>query len=240
MALLISACVDAPAGSTSSVEVASVRYEAVWNTEGVELRDGGGWSITGDDGVTVTVDTGYLVNYQASLVPCTDTFLAELDGVDVGSTRLASHGDVADPSATPIPRVERLRGLAGDTLGDITMTSDRYCGVHYLIARGNLDTVPLPADVLMIGRTLYLSGTVTPPSGDGFAFVVDTSLAHARLDGLSELEVVGNGKHADVVIERDLARVFEGVDWQGGEAERAFQILANVTGHARIRVELGD
>jgi len=232
------ACVDSVEEPVDAVELTSARYETTWVLDGVTLRQGGGWTVTADTGTVVTVDTGYLVNYQASLVPCVD-LRPSLDE-QIGSTSQYAHGDVPDPSATPTPLLEKLANPGATELADITMVADRYCGAHYLIARGNLDTVPLPADVLMIGRTLYLSGSYQQPGEEhATPFVVDTDLAHARLDTLDALDVMGEGNHAEVVIRRDLARMFDGVEFDtGGEQERALQILANITGHARLVVTL--
>ncbi len=236
------ACVDQGASQdVGSVELASVTYETSWNGEDVRFGANGGWTLVNDLGTTVTIDSGYLVNYQASLVPCVDgeTPVADIGGANVGSTTKAAHGDVPDPSASPIPLVEKLLAPGTTELAELTMDADRYCGVHYLIARGNLDTVPLPADVLMIGRTLYLTGTYRRTNDAApVPFVLDTALAHARLDDLVDIDVVGTGEHAQVAIERDLGRMFDGVEFAGeGEQQRALIVLGNITAHTRITLE---
>lgn len=233
--------------AADAIQITQVTYTAQWNRGGATLVPGGGWTVTTDLGYQVEVRGGYMVSYRASLTACEapsgDSTLARLwRGLGV-SVAHASDGEELDPSATTRPQVEWLAAPTSILLGTLAFTSTQYCGIHYLVARGDGSTFQLPSDVGMIGRSLYLEGSyLAPGAHTPVEFVVDTSEGTGVLvpvDAAVDETLLTGGGAAQVTIDRRLDTLTDRIDFSSIDPEGiAHEVLRNLARGTTVTVEV--
>lgn len=239
--LLVGCAVDAPselrfdtgAPAVGPLSVGSVSYALTWATEGVE-QDGDGWKIATNLGYSVHVQSARAVMYHASLSPCEAATTASVSDLVFGQVALADHPAADDPSAWVASLAESAMGDETARFGPIEFDTAEYCGVHWLIARGDEATE-------MEGVSLEVSGTWTDVPGASGSVVVQTNWADGRLldwDDLREVAVDVDGPvHLDVEVERDAARLFDDIAFSvATQNEVDWLILENLLDHSDVAV----
>ncbi|MCA9541003.1 MAG: hypothetical protein KC620_19015 [Myxococcales bacterium] len=222
---------DAMVDATPSVATATVGYRLEWDTSRVEPAEAG-WSVTTDLGYRVTLTRGYLVSYQASLVPCSqveatqgalDTAAQVFFALIGVSTAHAGHDDVPDPTRLAAPRIESLLRPTALDWGELVVPGTTYCQAHYVVARADDSAAPWPRDVEMSRVSAYIEGTWQQGDAEPVAFTVNSSLANGRLVDLfpeghfgetdAALTIDTAAEGALVLIRRDLGGLFDGIDF---------------------------
>ena len=232
----------------------TVSYRLEWSSQGtVAEPNGNGWQTTNDRGYRVHVEHGYLADYSMELVECPKE-ARELD-IDSFSAWLpvraawAGHMPTTpNPAAIHTPHIEALHAPTDFNVGSMQLAPQRYCRVHYLIARANRSAVGLPDDVDMVERSLYVRGTAQGAAAtEPHPFELATSAANAVLTELfppgrfgaqGAAIIVDTGReNARVVIHRQLKSLFDGVDFDTMTPARIErQVLQNIIDHTEIAV----
>ena len=231
-----------------------VSYRLEWSWEGVSARsDGSGWDAVNDRGYRVHVDVGYLVDYSMELVECpkeAQASSADWRWIWWPRPAWAGHAPTTpNPAAIYTPHIEALRAATSLDVGSRVLAPQRYCRVHYLIARANRSAVGLPDSVDMVERSLYVLGTYQAATAAApQTFEIATSAANAVLTDLfppghygaqgSAVVVDSGQENAHVVIRRALKSLFDGVDFEAMPPARIErQVLQNVIDHTEIAVK---
>lgn len=232
----------------------TVGYRLEWSWGSTQADpSGSGWQTVNDRGYRVHLERGYLVDYSMELVECPKEALES--GVDSlwawlpARAAWAGHMPTTpNPAAIHTPHVEALHAPVDFDVGSIQLAAQRYCRIHYLIARSNRSAVGLPEDVDMVERSLYVRGTyqattaATPRS-----FELATSAANAvltelfppgRVGAQGAAIVVDTGReNARVVIQRQLQSLFDGIDFDTMPPARIErQVLQNLIDRTVIAV----
>lgn len=219
-------------------------YTLSWDSDGVEVEPDGSFTVVTDEGYEVTVTDGTLASYSATVVSCDDAraadtsnddtetgssgavetasgLLADLTGVDDAA---ANHGQTYDEQVEG-PVVETIASSDTKVLGTTTVGTDSYCDAH--VAFAQVSAVGADEEELAQFATLELEGTVVAPDGSETPLSIATTLPWAtKADLLGEtgerLELTATD--ATIEVRRDLARLFDGVDFDslsGDELDRA-------------------
>ncbi|MCB9594428.1 MAG: hypothetical protein H6719_16975 [Sandaracinaceae bacterium] len=232
------------AGRAPGLWASSVTYALHFDRAGVSDLPDGGFSTTTAEGLEVRLHRGYLLQSSLTLVDCLgvggdawDDYMASLLTVPLAR---AGHTGSADPSELIRPRFLDLATADGDLeFGTVTMPEARYCRVHHLVA-GSYDEAaiegPLPEGVDPILTTLVLEGEWRSAGGDWAAFDARSTLSSGALHDLPDVLEGGlDGSHATVTVSRDLARMFDGVDF---DAEPERTVLRNLVVDAPVAVRV--
>lgn len=165
-----------------------------------------------DLGWIVELSEATFADYQVSLVPCATASLSVLAEANAG------HGEAFDDSAVIGPwRAELGEDLE---LGEADFGADWYCHVHVLSSGFGEETLVLRGQALR---------------GDEVVdFDVSTGLAYGEL---YDLDATGEGSWAEVVLERRMATLFQGVDF-ATEDDLVWAVMSNLYAHQRVAVEL--
>lgn len=226
-------------------EAAQVTYTYHWDRRDVTWVDSARWQITNDQGYTIQVDEGHIVNYETALVPCPiakkkvttplTSLWAQFGAFFSVTTAYAGHGDVADQSALKTGFVEAIGGSSvTKTVTQLQPTT--YCDIHYLVARAD-QTVVRDADMPdMVNRSILLEGQYKAPGGgDWTPFVVDSSIAYGALRNNSVVSmdsgsiVLGEATKLSVTLRRPMRSLFKDIDFEGmNESSIARTILKNL------------
>lgn len=239
----LAGCRSSPAPSTPH----TVTYRLEWSQEGIATDpDSTGWQVTNDRGYRVHVERGYLADYSMELVECPKDPVAWF----AARPAWAGHAPTTpNPAAIHTPHIEALHAPVDFDVGSMLLGAQRYCRVHYLIARANRSAVGLPDDVDMVERSLYVRGTSQGATAAApRPFELSASAANAALTELfppgrfgthDAAIIVDTGReNARVVIRRVLKSLFDGVDFDTMPAARIErQVLQNLIDHTAIAVQ---
>lgn len=250
--LVASACAEATDGTAgppeeefAGITLSGLRWSFTWDIEDIDFSEGR-WATTNDQGVTFTVETGWLSSYSAALAPCfaeEETewarrgLIERLLGI---RTARADHGVDIDPSALTGPIVEDLAGLTSTDSARLSFGPTDYCQLHYLIARADADTADPAPGVPMSLVTLRLNGHWT--NGDeGGDLEVESSFNYGALfslDGRAESPPRG---HAQIEIRRNASLLFSGIEPNLlSENELAWQITKNLVDSTDLLLKEAD
>jgi hypothetical protein len=237
-ALALVAASACRSGAPAAPSPHGVRYRLAWSTEGVDRdADGRGFALTSDLGYRVRVTRGWATTYSTELVECPREPAAWSPFTGVA---FAGHSTgTPNPAAVKAMRVESLTDPTDGEAGAVTLAPQAYCQLHYLLARAAREATGLPADVDMVDTTLHVDGTYrAPDAAADTAFSVHTASAYGQLFGV---QVDTGREHADVVIRRRLARMFDGVDFaRMPEKAVGLQILRSLVDHVTVEVRRRD
>jgi len=246
------ACATPDASTTHGVveEIASkwvpsapgVRYHLQWNW-GSAVPTEEGWRVTNDLGYLVEVTEGYMVTDSVQLAPCTDEdpegVFALLKNTVVGEAR-AGHAGTGDPSAWLVGIAESLKNPKSVSLDPIVVSAGFYCRAHYLVARAGPKTMNLPDHMVLVGKSLYIAGNVTSEHHPSEPFSISSSLPAGQLmtwaDSSNLIDLSQGG--VDVIITRDLGRLFHGIDFNTMNAEAMEKtLLLGLTSRGQVHIQ---
>jgi len=198
-----------------------------WNTDDVELHDEG-WTLTTDRGFEVEIETGWVVNYSVTLVPCASAQQLPTPAwlhLIAGQSAWADHTPYDDPSRIELAQAEDLTSPSSISLQHQTFPLSTYCGMHWLVARGDPETE-------IAGTSLRLQGHWAHGDAEG-PIDIDTAFANALDRDLPS--VTGSDHEIIVRVTRQLASLFDGIDLQTDTDDAiAWAILSNLTDHAQV------
>ena len=237
--------VDAGTRPDSGLGADTISYHLSWETDGAERLESGAWRIRTDLDYEVELRAGHLVSHSVQLVECPEESmglrLQRILGLGVAH---AGHGDAANPVEVYEPLVESLTELGRVHFGSRETTGATYCRIHYLVARAlEAETRELP-DPELVGRTLRLEGTWRRGGEGAVDFAFETGLAWGALRDIADgpeaepFQLDSRQGGARVDVERQLATVFDGLDFAEGEVDdwgRA--VLRNLLVDTRFSVE---
>ena len=245
---------DDPA-STPGATPHTITYILDWSSERARVESDT-LTLETDLGYRVVINRGYTIAYSVQLVECPDEEEPiDVPGIGHRLLRLlgprvarAGHSELApNPAAVETSHAENILVQAPIEMGQVTLSAGRYCQFHYLVARGQRETVALPDDIDMVGMSVLLEGTYQRSDEEPVAFSISTTRAYGLLTDLvpadtSEALEVDMGYH-DVImrVTRDLDRLFDGVDFETmTEEQQASQVLEQIVETATYRIELTD
>ena len=255
LGVLFSACstgAPQPAPSPTAHRV-QYRLESTWD-DAIRAADGSGWEVTTDRGYRVHLTRGYLTSYSMELVECpktgSPTPLAALDAVLwplVAARAWAGHrSGTPNPAAIQPMQVESLTDPVARGVGTVVLQPERYCQLHYLIAKAGHDSPGLPTDLDMVDASIHLDGTYrAPATTSDVPFTVHTATANGALldrtrDGGALRVDVGEASPR-VIVRRHLGRMFDGVDFAAVTTRAlAGRVLQSLVDHVDVTIEVLD
>jgi len=201
-----------------------------WRSDGVRLHmtastaldapafsDAAGIHWTAQDGTEVTVTRGWVTVSALEIVPCPTSALRRVWS-ELGYGTAHAH-TASRPTRIGDPTVVSARQDAGGRtlLGTFQPPAARYCSLLITFAPADEDAALLPTEVDMVGKTLWLDGTRTPPFGTVQPFhlesagtgIADLALGPVQLD---EANLMGSQP-----IDLHPAAWLDGVDFSAGD-----------------------
>ena len=213
------------------IVVGTISYKLTWDWKGVE-RANDGWKVVNDLGYEVEVSAGRLVTRSVELVPChyqpAQPPQAWLWDLLSPASVYAGHGSLLpNPAKTTRSYEEDLTALSDVEIEKREVSYPEYCQAHYLIAR--------PTGTGPTATSLELRGSYRK-GGKSEAFVIASKLAYGELKDLdAAVDIVGG---INVSIERSLARLFDGVDFDSmDERARDLSVLRSMVSNTTVRAE---
>ncbi|QDG53079.1 hypothetical protein FIV42_20720 [Persicimonas caeni] len=223
--------------------------------------------IVNDLGFEVRVDAAYLVTDTVTLLACDEVDdPRDLPGFSLRTLTRAllpsahAHGPTT-PTRLGTPHVEALVGASSRSshpwrIGEFLPPPGDYCAVRLDVRAADDDAIGLPADVDMVGRTLYVRGTYLAPDEDapnenapkpfelatGAAFDIELDKVASTTGAAAPWSFPRSGaKTGRVILNKNMAAWFEGVDFTDADPEQtARAVLLNARESIELDVELGS
>ena len=236
----------------------TLSYILDWQSEEAILEDD---SITlqTDLGYEVVIERGFTIAYSLQLVECDDEEEpADIPGMGQRLLNLlgpgvawAGHSELdPNPAAIEVSQAEDILVRARVEMGRVTVEPQRYCQLHYLVARSERETVGLPDELDIVGMSVYMEGSYQRAGEASQPFVLNTSYAYGLLtdlfapgadqDAEAALEVDTGYDDATITVTRNLDRLFDGVEFETmNTAQQAGQVLKQLVETATYSVEFG-
>lgn len=242
LAAMLAACDDV-SPEVANVDATRLTWELAWDTDGTSLIDGTRVLQT-DLGYVVALEDAWLTTYSAQLVACAAEGSAQSRAEIPRRVRdtlvalvvphaWAGHSDSSDSTTAP-GIIENV--VAADTivLADRAVADDRYCRVHYLVARSD-DEVDDPEGVALDRVSLRLRGRWSVGDGATGAFDLESSLATgAFVDLAAEIDVRGPWT---VTVQRPLATLLDGIELDAVSSDAlARAVLRTLADELRVEV----
>lgn len=216
--------------SASSPPVVPVQYRLAVDDAGVEAGPDG-WTVTNDLGFEITVERYVVSTWSATAQACDDEerAMAWPSLLSVTSAS-ASHSEPPDPAQGNGPTRQLLEPdeptIDFDTA---TVTADAVCRTHVAVAGGEGTST---------GRTeptIEVDGSSRSPDAD--EVVEFTSAPVQGWGGIVEVDAVAlTGAGADIVVVRQLAHLFDGVDFAADPDDLDTALLQGLTAATTIEV----
>jgi hypothetical protein len=245
----VAACDDREPSEDAQVGIspASVRWTLDWWGDGTE--------VVTDLGYRVRVDAGWIGSWGVTLVECADegSNREPTTALGIASPFLIAEGHTSgedDPSAWVFAVVESVTEQRTVTADPIEIPPARYCEAHYLIASiseasegfdlAANELATLDPEASLVGASVLVMGTWEPPGGGAATpFVLRSENAYGKILALDTSAVADDGADVEVVVRRELASMFDQVDFATDEPEdAAWQVLGNLAKLASARAEL--
>ena len=192
---------------------------------------------TSDLGYQVMLEHAWLSTATVEIFPCAEAGawrFPTLIGVAHAHT-------VGSPTLLGIPTVESLVAdpAARTPLGELKPPPDAYCRVKHTVKAADADAKQLPAEVDMIGKSFYASGTYARNGGAAASFTLSSTAAFEVDTTVSAVTLALSGRQsATIVLLKDNAHWFDGVDFETGTADaESRQILDNLRTSFGARIE---
>jgi len=226
------------------------------------LASGSGWEVVNNLGYRIEIDKMYLVTYRTGLIACEEADLVDVNRVNpyqmctaarwswsLVSTAYAGHSFTDDdPVVINTQHVEDLSNPKSFDLGLVTVSEQRYCRLHYLLARAEREATGLPEDVALVDSSTYFEGRYyAPGSNEAVTFsVLDSSADGALIDITAETpstsQALGminvNFEGARVHIIRNLGLMWDDVDFLSmSSRDIARRVLGNLTSTLKVEIE---
>jgi len=239
--------------SAEGVVLSGVTYRLRFRHERAR-RTNAGFEIRNDRGFEFEVSAATLTSHAASFVPCVQrppttgaraAFRRTVAALFTMPVARAGHGGARDRSSTDLPIIERLHDDATRTWSSQRFVPARYCRFHYVVARADEATAALANRPDLVGATLDLVYRARAPGAiEAREGRTRASFAHGRLDELATASIVGSRdgvRAADVLVERDLDGLFDGVD-PATDSVRSIErsVLSALVRSTRVTITLRD
>jgi hypothetical protein len=240
----------------------NVTYSLDWNWgEASPLESKPGWTVLNNLGYRIEVETAYLVTYRTGLVTCEESDLLDTQRENSFGSCMASkwtwtlfsnaHAGHSftddDPVVITTPHVENLAQPSSLSVGTVSVSDQKYCRLHYLIARAEREAVGLPNDVALVDSSLYVAGHYfLPDSDDPVSFSILSNAADGALvdigpatsgtdQTLGMIQVAFEG--ANISIVRQLDRMWDEVNFVSmSERDIARQVVGNITSSVNLEI----
>ena len=216
-----------------------------WGLEWTGVQsDPAGWSVTNNVGVRFEVRSGWLLDYSVTLVRCpeqvADAGFPWLSVLGIGSAH-AGHEGYDDPSEVQAQWGEELSSLPDGNLGVRSFPSDRYCGVHWLVARADQGVLSADGtDLSGISLSAQGSWSIGDESGE-LAIRSEFTQGVVLPFPPDVLDAAAEDSFAEVSISRSAAGMFDGLDPRTmNEYALAWAVLQNLADQAQLRVALRE
>ncbi len=232
-ALAFTALVALPLACSDSTLESGLTVHVVIDAPRTPARTGHDATFTTDRGVVVHLTKAFLTTESAEIVPCGST-ASLLDGVR-GAFRIRSAfaHSTASPTKIGAPFVEDLLAATdvSTAFGALAPPPAKYCTLRYSVGAADDDAPGLPADGSMVGKSLYIVGDYTLPSGAApTAFSIEASAAFDRDLAFEPLDLSASGAHAaTLVVDKGMEHWFDGIDFATvSDDARARAVLTQV------------
>jgi hypothetical protein len=243
--------VDASGGVCPDQGAHQVRYILDWDWGMAQAASSTqGFRLVNDLGFEIEVEKAYLNSYRTGLVACEESELLEASRTDpfkacVSETSTWSLMSIAhaghsyedgDPVVFTQGLVENFAQPKSIELASISVSDQKYCKLHYLIAKAKRDSLSLPSDVAMVDSTIYMSGSfVAPGDEESHSFEFLSSLADGVLSDFETTLINVDFQGADIHIVRKLDLIFDGINLtELSDEEVAQSVLANIVSNTQI------
>jgi len=189
-----------------------IEYEHRWDWGKATPLDGGGWSVTNDEGFFIQVLSGGITHYSVQLVPCEPPVSAmrwkSIFGI---SNAWAGHSEIApDPSLITQQNVQSLVNPVTVRTANVTVKDHTYCQVHAVLGPADTDANGLDMHGFMADQTLVLSGLYRAPnSNDDIPFQIESDLGIGEFFDWDGSQVDMNGTGVRVVLTHRLDTLFD-------------------------------
>lgn len=202
---------------------------------------------TNDLGYRIHVTMARVTTYSVELIPCDVELFRKLQqppqtsSIDVIARANAAHAPADRPTRTVVAITEDALAATSRTLLDrVSPPPYRYCEAHYLVGR---DAPSKLREKNRPPRSVVIAGTYVAPDTTGVVpFQIETGIAHGIVVPL----IAANGEAfaatlpagAKVVVARNLAAAFDGIDFAAMQSpEAARQFLRSLMAETRVTVE---
>jgi len=232
----------------SGISPSAVRWVLDW---GAVSNDEQGFTLINDLGYRVRVEAGWIGSWGVTLVECSeDEADADADAerrptteLGVASPWLIAEGHASgedDPSAWVFAGVESLIEQRTVEADPIASLDARYCEVHYLLgpigetsegfAAAASALAQIDPEASLVGASVLILGSWEPPGGgEPTPFVLRSEQAYGKILALDSAAVESAGGEIEVVLTRELASMFDQVDFATAELEdAAWTVLGNL------------
>jgi hypothetical protein len=237
------------------ISPASVRWTLDWELEGTSANGSEGFEVVNDLGYRVRVEAGWIGSWGATLVECADEGMNREQVVELGvaSPWLIAEGHASgddDPSAWVFAVVESLTEQRIVGADPIELPAARYCEVHYLIApiseasegfaEAAAALAQVDAEASLVDASVVIVGSWEPPGGGpATPFVLRSEQSYGKILALDPSAVDQDGVDVEVVVRRELASMFDQVEFASAEPEAAaWQAVGNLAKLASARAQL--
>jgi len=170
-------------------------------------------------------------------VPCEESESVALRMLGIGTAH-AHHGEFDDDSQIEPVVVEGFEDpkRTAVELGGSTFPGAEYCGVHWLLARGDDDSIA-PDGSSAWGRAVHLVGTWERDGEEG-SIEAGTSLAQGMLRTIDQADLHGAGDGAVITIQRQLGTMFDGIEFATDNTNSVdWDVVSNLVEQAAVSIE---
>lgn len=200
-------------------ETGPIAFALVWDRDGVSIDDNGQWTTTTDLGFEVTVTGGFIEVLETSAFACEHPH-----GVTDSIRNFFGVGHTSDEDTTAtddVPNSERMTDPAITPFGPVDGTDSSYCEAQ--VVYGTASGAP----------TVQLNLTVVDPDGaSSTVSIVGGGKTTNRGPILERTDLPDPPDALRIQATRSMASLFDGIDFDGLEAEWAPQVLLNLSREA--------
>ncbi len=200
-------------------------------------------TFTTEGGTSVTLTKAYAVFESVELMACPQTawqkFMHRLPmSLFVGHA--FAHSE-ASPTKISEPSVENIfsADLSARLLGSIEPPPGNYCALRVTIGPADFDTSNLPADVNMVGKSVYLQGTTS--AGD--FTIAAVGLASRYVQDLAfdaPINIQADGQNHSVVIGMNYSQWLNGLAFDSSEQSHALATRVGTALHLHHGIDVED
>jgi hypothetical protein len=194
---------------------------------------GGERKFTSDLGYQIRLTRGYLSSQSVDLVACAGAARPR----SFSWIREAHAHGASTSTRLGFGRVDSLLAPPGATgLGILAPPPGSYCELTLGLRMADADAEGLPADVDMVGKTIFVGGFYTPPGGgEEVAFEGETTANAAAKASLGPLALSGDGvRRVTLALSLATERWFDGADLAALSKEQIGRaVLQNLSAAAK-------
>jgi hypothetical protein len=225
---LMPAAISAGLGACSASSEGGIRVDLVSGSDGVVASQE--LSLAG--GARLRIDSLFWTITEIELRACPSAWQRAADFLVATAY---AHG-VSTPTVLAVPTVESVAAPTDTALGHMNPPAGDYCSVRYQLGPADADAEGLAGAPDMLGRSLFVRGTLELPGGAAEAFELESERT-LEVELPAELSLSADQQHATLRFEQDAERLLAAVDWTLEGVRRELALLEALSGSLSVQVE---